>query len=648
MSQFNVEFHRSHGRKGNFTFGDGILTIQTPCLFPVVSFMTGTTARGGGFWKYILQYDREHGLMRRNLPLLSQVLHFLDYKSVSPKALENWRSKSIRGFYNGEAQLELSYQAPLFFDSGGFKLMWRNGLDLKEFGIDLHADREAASVLELQLDLGGNIVASLDYPLPPTILPNEANERMIRSRQNAIRAALLLDAKFGNSPQRPFLYMAAHGLTPESITGYINTLFYEMQEQQLFNQSLGVAIGSLVPFRTADKIHALMKIVLAATKAIPVDYQSQIPVHVFGVTGILIPFLAYCGIDTFDSSTYAQEAKSMGYLDPTTRSSRSVLEMQQRDIHCQCPICQNLNLREMQNYLVVDTKSKPLPNGHYKSKYYADIGFHNLSLDLDILYETQRAIEEDSLDEYLIETARRFPRSKFALQAICEADTLLNQKATRSLQFLPVKATPNGHTKEAPQYKTLTHTPDDFDLAAVSDYLIPEQQKILLLIPCSAEKPYSASYSHQFVKKNLDEYVPEWREYVHKVSLSGLYGPVPERYECLPALMEYDFRLIVESKKQIEMCTSRLLNYLERHKLHYTSCVAYATSKAYRTVFLRVAQQYPSLYVLPLKPKAQKSTEFFRSENIQELAKFIGHAISECSPSDTQSESEALNELGCS
>lgn len=78
---FTVEKNAPNGRLGAFSFSHA---IRTPFLFPVALLMTGTTARGGATWKYILQAQdektQEHTLLRRNSPILSQVLHFLDYK----------------------------------------------------------------------------------------------------------------------------------------------------------------------------------------------------------------------------------------------------------------------------------------------------------------------------------------------------------------------------------------------------------------------------------------------------------------------------------------------------------------------------------------------------------------------------------------
>ncbi len=57
------------------------------------------------------------------------------------------------------------YDGTLFLDSGGFKLLYKTGLDLEEFGI--YKDTEAEDILNLQLGFEGDIVASLDYPFLP-------------------------------------------------------------------------------------------------------------------------------------------------------------------------------------------------------------------------------------------------------------------------------------------------------------------------------------------------------------------------------------------------------------------------------------------------------------------------------------------------
>ena len=87
-------------------------------LYPVVSFLTGSTPRGGGLWKYLLR-----DLMKHDIPMLSQALHFLDFP-VNGKYLRRWREKTLREWYQ---EVNGIYNAPLFLDSGGFKLLTTRG-----------------------------------------------------------------------------------------------------------------------------------------------------------------------------------------------------------------------------------------------------------------------------------------------------------------------------------------------------------------------------------------------------------------------------------------------------------------------------------------------------------------------------------------
>lgn len=622
---FTVEKTACNGRLGVFSFDNA---IQTPFLFPVAFLMTGTTARGGATWKYILQAQdektREHTLLRRNSPVLSQVLHFLDYK-VSPGSLQKWREKTIRGLYN--EQLEgLDYQAPIFLDSGGFTLMWRTGLDLSRYGIALEPDREAKSILQLQKDLGGNLVATLDYPLPPNLAPAEVRIRTARSMGNAIQAAKLLreDAEFKNYD--PFLYMAVHGLTTEDISKYVQDLFKKIAEEDLGESNFGLAIGSLVPLRKdPSKIVQVLNLVRAAVSAIPEAFRARVPVHVFGATGLLVPFLSYAGVDTFDSSTFAQEARALKYLLPHTFRRRNIMEMAPQDIVCECPICQNMDLKELQASLTSEVVGIRLPSGHFKSKYYADIALHNFELDLGVLKQTRAEIAAGTLDEYILKIAKDMPRMRSTLEALAIGDNELKRKASQTIHQIPQDSVVI--RDETVRYISLSHTPQDFN-ANDNGYQPTGNKPILLIIPCSREKPYSASHSHRHLSNYLEKSIPLWEEQIDKVTLSGLYGPVPSACESHPAVLEYDFKLTTSNRSQIELCAKRLAVFLERHGNHYEHCIAYGTSNAYRAVFENAASQYNRLEILPHKPKTRTLREFFRIANITELIQYVQAVLS--------------------
>lgn len=346
---------------------------------------------------------------------------------------------------------------------------------------------------------------------------------------------------------------------------------------------------------------------------IPPEFRDTTPIHVFGVTGNLIPILAYLGIDSFDSSTYVQEARSLKYIDRETRQSHPILEME--DWACTCRICRETTLTDIQEALTSPIRFKPLPNGHYKSKYYGDIALHNLELDLDIVNAVHRAIEADSLQEYLLEHIRQFPQLQPCIEAIAETDNFLQSHLTKTVHL--VKTQETNSDREASV--SLKHTSDDFNILTKGYIGPPTSAQVLLIIPCSKGKPYSESRTHQFMTQMLEDALGESARFIHKVILSGLYGPVPQEYENEEPVRTYDFQLQPFNKNQIELLVNRVVGFLEEYGGRYRLCLGYATSKAYRDVLEQVAKQNQEFLVLPKKPKSRRLTEFFRHKNIEEL-----------------------------
>lgn len=600
----------SHGRTGELHLAH--TTLSTPILFPVVCLITGTTARGGGLWKYVLQADVSNGLLRRNLPVMSQVLHFLDFIPNRVHELNKWRKLGIQRRYDWEVSPPLQYNSAIFLDSGGFKLLWNKNVDLSVYGLSVKSDKGYETILELQRDLGGDIVATLDYPLPPGLTESEAKEWMDKSIKNAVGTARYLQK---NPDYQPFLYVAAHGQDRAIMGDYMKQVFKTFQEKDLNNFPFGLAVGSLVPLRGAHKYSAIIEILRGLQENIPESRRNQIPIHVFGVTGNMIPILAYLGIDSFDSSTYVQEARSLNYIDPKTGRTYPVLEME--ELTCNCPVCQQVNLEEIQNSLTSEIRGRPLPNGHYKSKYYGDIALHNLEMDFRVVKETREAIEADSLQEYLIQHAEKFPKLQSALEVIAKEDESLGVRLTRI-----VSAPQKQKANLSQRVVSLKYTPDDFNILN-NGYCPTKDRRVLLIIPCSGGKPYSKSRSHRLIGERLEQALGKKTELIHKVTLSGLYGPVPEESENEAAILGYDFRLEPFNQAQIDLIANRLVSYLNRHSDRYIACIGYATSRAYRTALEQAAQQVSCLCVLPTKPKTRRLTEFFRQENVAELVEEV-------------------------
>jgi len=620
QSGFEVQHDSGRGRVGKFTVvrdGNPLSAMFTPMLYPVVCLMTGVSPRGGGIWKYVLR-----NLITNDIPSLSQVLHFLDF-NLEPRHLLYWREKPLRERYR---EVELNYKAPLFLDSGGFKLLFNVNLDLSSYGIKSDGN-QSEDIVDLQLDLGGDLVASLDYPLPNNLDRTEAQERMQKSLKNAIHGALYLADK----KQKPYFYVCCHGQNRNDIQQYVENSFQLMRQNGLSEYPFGLAVGSIVPLRGTRKYEQIVELILGAKDGIPEEYRDITPMHAFGVSGNIIPLLTYLGVDSFDSSSYIQTARGLNYLNPKTNRLQPIFEMDA--IECDCRICQDINLFEMQKSLAENGSYKVLSSGKYKSEFYADIALHNLEMDYKTLNTMSEAIKADESMEALVKFTESNPEISGGLRWLATKDDVLKSRIHRTV-FVRERRTAYDPTHDGqltfltdePTVR-LSYTPDSFSLPG--DYLPPNDKKILLIIPCSADKPYSRSRTHRILMDRLLAAFGSKVNLIHKVTLSGLYGPVPEEFETEEPVLKYEFRLVSQDYKQTLLCTQRIRAYLEKYSQNYELRVGYATSLAYRTVLQEVSKTNSDFILLPQNPKKRRLSEFFRIPNINELIEILSKVMSE-------------------
>jgi predicted RNA-binding protein len=264
-----------------------------------------------------------------------------------------------------------------------------------------------------------------------------------------------------------------------------------------------------------------------------------------------------------------------------------------------------------------------LPSGHYRSKYYGDIALHNLELDFDILETTREAIEADSLQEFLFSHLDRFRRLEPAFEALARTDGEIHSQLSRTVHAISRRA-PTSREEATVSFR---YTPEAFNILEDGYSGPPCGSKVLLIIPCSKGKPYSSSLTHRFITKRLRERFGEASRSIHKVVLSGLYGPVPEELEDKDPVRQYNFQLKHYDRAQMALVTERLAGFLERHGNEYELCVGYATSRAYREVMVEAADRVGALRVLPREPKSRRLREFFRGSNVGELIGVIETAL---------------------
>lgn len=653
MASFRVKEigQDGYGRLGELDVTHG--PVETPALFPVVNLIGGTTEASGGVWRRM----REKLIDKQHLQgIMFQAMSFTDY-GVSPDNLnEFWRTET---FHERFEKLD----APVFIDSGGFKLMNSDtfgdapsqGGTPNEWG--LYTDPK--SILGLQLDFGADIIATLDYPIPPNLKEEEKTDRMNRSIDSAVECLRIIDDpslldrdfevneraaerlhQLQAADELPGVYVALHGHDYETINWYVGTFLDRVRELDIGSSFEGFAIGSLVPLR--DSIDVLADIVQGAKDAIPENDADDIGIHVFGVGGRQVGLLSLLGVDSFDCSTHMQAAMYRKYIHPETWDSHEIHDLENHllendEYPCEistCPLCSDDGvtydtlIEELETDLSYEEREERKANDKpIKSDYYALLARHNFEVYNEELTRVRNAIREDRLLNYVIEFAREHDHIKRGIKKAQLRDKNLRQdiEDREAYDLLPGSDLKSDQSKlsnwdggideaESTKQISLKHTPADFNIHSQT-FEPPSERDTLLIVPCSQEKPYSNSRTHSVLSKKLGQRMNR----IHKVTISGMYGPVPEEYETEQPVLEYDYVLAKEDTDQMELVKTRLTEYLERHGGNYENIVAYVTSKTYRGVIEDALDEYGRGDVLPTDPQALQLTEFFRNENIDEL-----------------------------
>jgi 7-cyano-7-deazaguanine tRNA-ribosyltransferase len=665
MSVFRVdeEGDDGYGRLGTLDLPS--YSVDTPALFPVINLIGGTTKKSGGVWRRmrdrLMSAERLQGIM-------FQAMSFIDY-GVSPKNLnEFWRTETFHEKFE-----ELS--APVFIDSGGFKLMNSDtfgaapseGGAKNEWGLYTNPE----SILGLQLDFGADIIATLDYPVPPNLNAEEREERMLKSIESSIRCLQLLDDPSQLDPdtflnptvaeriqsggfnpenggqERPGVYVAIHGHDDEWVSWYVQKFIERVEEEDLEGSFEGFAIGSLVPLRSS--IDVLVNIVNGAKQAIKQKgLDDEVGIHVFGVGGKQVGLLSLLGADSFDCSSHMQTAMYKKYLIPETWEHIKLDDLEPRlddgQFPCSlehCPLCSGeydidyeLLNEELNLSLDYDERQARKANDEWiKSDYYALLAGHNFEVYNAELQRVRDAISDGRLLEYVVNLARDHADiAKGLKQAQVQdptnqltkdlrelgAEDLIPGPWLRSEQKQLTEWGGGASDLEPTQTISLKHRPSDFYVLQ-QKFEPPSEKDVLLLIPCSQVKPYSESRTHSVLWDKLGSKTRR----IHKVTVSGMYGPVPQEMEEKEPVLEYEYVLANEDTKQRELVTKRVTEYLEQYGEEYDHIVGYVASSNYRQVIEDAFTAYGRGEVFPRNPRALQLTEHFRNENIQQLIDYL-------------------------
>lgn len=628
----------SGGRRGEIRFGKGGI-IQTPALFPAICIMTGPPGFGrqGSHYKYIKRIMCRDW---RHTHFLSEILHFSDYMATR-KSLDEWLQKPFQrwmdemmagGDENTQDQgrdfdynrSETYYDACFFLDSGGYKLLSNSEFSIEKFGYPTNPK----SILQLQTIMGGDIIASLDYPLSPVAYePKALANLQNKSMENALWLLRTMSASPKEGP-RPLIYLAVHGVDYETARNYTERLLSSIDHERNHYPAFGFAIGSLVPRRgNRALVASIVKGVTDAIREHKKGVYMDKPVHAFGMSGDMIPTLALLGVDTFDTNAFVQSGKNLRYILPhasTGKSPRMTWNLDQISSEtfkaCGCRACRHYSdkaeagrILDAFKWLTRQQRDQQhrfpgIERDLIKSEVYAILSLHNLEMEYRELDAVRIRIDKNTLPVYVREYAHR-TNTRGALIKAYEAAT--------------------GELCPAPEGRRVSVDLTRDSFAIPDTYRPPEGKEVLLLLPCTKDKPYRSTRSHQAVLAALYN-----DSRVHVVTISGLYGPVPEELEDLSEIMLYDYVLSPEAREQCNEVSRRLTRFLERHGGNYRTIVAYVTTRAYREVAQKALRAYRRGILLPKAPKEQTSKEFLRYENIHELKVTLSRHLSLNGPPD--------------
>lgn len=281
----------------------------------------------------------------------------------------------------------------------------------------------------------------------------------------------------------------------------------------------------------------------------------------FYAPGICLPenvaMLVYLGVDVVDETRTVIAAYNDIYL---TSSGRFYLDSLS-ELPCRCQVCASVNIQEIRE-MGREERAEILVR-------------HNRNVLMAELALVRERIRAGTLREYVEGQCRTRPWLTALLRL---SDFEYNYMEKHAPIFRSGKLIAN--TGES-----LTRVEVVRFAERVLERYNPPDVDILLLLPCSAKKPYSTSNSHQRFIWALGKN----RGFVHEVIITSPLGIVPRELELTYPAAHYDIAVTgYWDAEEKEWVTDRLSKYLSKHR--YSSIVAHVEG-TYREICELVAER---------------------------------------------------------
>jgi archaeosine synthase len=216
--------------------------------------------------------------------------------------------------------------------------------------------------------------------------------------------------------------------------------------------------------------------------------------------------LTYMGVDFFDSFSAILGARNQTFLFPTGFFRKNQLP----ELPCGCPSCIKTNDASVMGY--------------------EDILQHNYHMLFYEMKQVRNAIITGSLRELVEVRVRTSPHLASLLRILDFTQYQFLEERTPIVRKQPLTAT----TKDSMVRPEIRR----FQQRVIERYEKPPSGKILLLLPCSAKKPYSFSKSHKLFRECFLNLANPF--VVHEVILTSPLGLVPRELELTYPASSYD------------------------------------------------------------------------------------------------------------
>ncbi|MEZ3142747.1 tRNA-guanine transglycosylase [Halobaculum sp. MBLA0143] len=379
---FTVEATAGDARAGRLRVRD--TELPTPAMFPVVNFYGGGRPRsffGGGIYRTVKELavgvERVDGVAAPEYfdATMMSVASLTDY-GISEDLFETYRDTELLE----RSEFE-SLESLLFLDSGGFKFLGDGQLEGNGFAVEM----DQTAVYEIQRDLGGDVLVNLDHPIAPD---DDHATRVEKARKTAENVETFLSLTADSDAA---LYLTLHGYNYSMMDEFLETVTDVVPASVLREGFDGIALGSLVPKK--DDREALIQAVSDCREVLADWGMRDRPLHVLGIGSRAIPLLVGMGVDSFDSTTYVQNAINGKYQ----QSLVDTVPLDDADFdRCDCPVCSS-------DVLV----SRMRGDAEYKKDVLGPVAVHNLIVqkrDVAALRETVASGETGQVIQYLEDT----------------------------------------------------------------------------------------------------------------------------------------------------------------------------------------------------------------------------------------------------